>query len=96
MPTRDVVLTDHHAHFVEKRAFTGRCQNASEVLRYGLRLVEAREAQDSVRLHAPREAARIGMADSLALTSIQPGVTRLVAILVSKPSMRCASPSICA
>lgn len=63
MPTRNVVLTDHQAHLVEKLVSTGRYQNASEVLREGLRLIEDREAQDSARLHALREAARIGMTD---------------------------------
>jgi len=63
MPTRNVVLTDHQAQLVEKLVATGRYQNASEVLREGLRLIEDREAQDSARLHALREAARIGMAD---------------------------------
>ena len=63
MPTRNVVLTDHQAHLVERLVSTGRYQNASEVLREGLRLIEDREAQDSARLHALREAARIGMAD---------------------------------
>ena len=63
MPTRNVVLTDHQAHLVEKLVSTGRYQNASEVLREGLRLIEDREAQENARLHALREAARIGMAD---------------------------------
>ena len=43
MPTRNVVLTDHQAHFVEQLVTSGRYQNASEVLREGLRLVERRE-----------------------------------------------------
>ena len=63
MPTRNVVLTDHQADLVEKLVSAGRYQNASEVLREGLRLIEDREAQDNARLHALREAARIGMAD---------------------------------
>jgi len=63
MPTRNVVLTDHQARLVEKLVSTGRYQNASEVLREGLRLIEDREAQDNARLHALREAARVGMAD---------------------------------
>ena len=63
MPTRNVVLTDHQAQLVEKIVSTGRYQNASEVLREGLRLIEDREAQDSARLHALREAARVGIAD---------------------------------
>ena len=63
MPTRNVVLTDHQADLVEKLVSTGRYQNASEVLREGLRLIEDREAQDHARLRALREAARAGMAD---------------------------------
>ena len=63
MPTRNVVLTDHQAHFVENLVSTGRYQNASEVLREGLRLIEDRDAQDKARLHALREAARVGVAD---------------------------------
>lgn len=63
MPTRNVVLTDHQASFVEQLVTTGRYQNASEVLREGLRLVERREAEDEMRLAALREAARIGTAD---------------------------------
>lgn len=63
MPTRNVVLTDHQARLVERLVSTGRYQNASEVLREGLRLIEDREAQDNARLHALRETARVGMAD---------------------------------
>ena len=63
MPTRNVVLTDHQAHLVEKLVATGRYQNASEVLREGLRLIEGREAEDKARLNALRDAARIGVAD---------------------------------
>jgi antitoxin ParD1/3/4 len=63
MPTRNVVLSDHQARLVEKLVSSGRYQNASEVLREGLRLIEDREAQDNARLQALREAARAGMAD---------------------------------
>ena len=63
MPTRNVVLTDHQAELVERLVDSGRYQNASEVLREGLRLLESREAEEKVRLKALREAARIGVAD---------------------------------
>ena len=66
MPTRNVVLTDHQTDLVEKLVASGRYQNASEVLRDGLRMVENREAEEKVRLKALREAARIGIADSAA------------------------------
>ena len=63
MPTRNVVLTSHQAHYVEQLVTSGRYQNASEVLRDGLRLVERRESEDDMRLAALREAARVGIAD---------------------------------
>jgi antitoxin ParD1/3/4 len=63
MPTRNVVLTDHQTQFLEQMVGSGRYQNASEVLREGLRLVERREDEDALRLAALREAARIGMTD---------------------------------
>ena len=63
MPTRNVVLTDHQADLVERLVASGRYQNASEVLRDGLRLIETRDAQDKARLKALREAAKVGMED---------------------------------
>ena len=63
MPTRNVVLTDYQTDFVEKLVASGRYQNASEVLREGLRLVEQRDVEEKVRLKALREAARIGASD---------------------------------
>jgi len=63
MPTRNVVLTDHQAKLIERLVESGRYQNASEVLREGLRLVESREAEEAARLEALREAVRIGIAD---------------------------------
>jgi antitoxin ParD1/3/4 len=44
MPTRNVVLTDHQHEVIETLVSSGRYQNASEVLREGLRLIEQREA----------------------------------------------------
>ncbi len=63
MPTRNVVLTDHQASMVEQLVTSGRYQNASEVLREGLRLVEQREAEDASRLDALRTAVAVGSAD---------------------------------
>jgi antitoxin ParD1/3/4 len=45
MPTRKVVLTDYQAELVERLVSSGRYQNASEVLREGLRLVEDQETE---------------------------------------------------
>jgi antitoxin ParD1/3/4 len=63
MPTRNVVLTDHQASLVERLVSSGRYQNASEVLREGLRLIEQREAKDMAQLEALRSAIRVGVAD---------------------------------
>ena len=63
MPTRNVVLTPHQTTFVEQLVNSGRYQNASEVLREGLRLVEQRERDDAVRLKVLREAVVLGIED---------------------------------
>ena len=63
MPTRNVVLTDRHEQLIGKLVGTGRYQNASEVLREGLRLIEERDAHEAAKLDALRRAADIGFAD---------------------------------
>jgi antitoxin ParD1/3/4 len=60
MPTRNVVLTKRQQELIETLVESGRYQNASEVLRDGLRLVEQREAEDAGKLKALRAAARLG------------------------------------
>lgn len=61
MPTRNVVLTDHQAKLVEQLVESGRYQNASEVLRDGLRLVEQRETDHATKLQALRDAVQLGV-----------------------------------
>ncbi|HET7662097.1 MAG TPA: type II toxin-antitoxin system ParD family antitoxin [Rhodanobacteraceae bacterium] len=63
MPTRNVVLTDQQSSLVDKLVTSGRYQNASEVLRDGLRLVEQRERGYATRLESLREAVTAGVAD---------------------------------
>src|SRR5262245_44756433 len=63
MPTRTVILTERQANLVDRLVKSGRYQNASEVLRDGLRLIETQEAEDRARLKALREAARAGIED---------------------------------
>jgi antitoxin ParD1/3/4 len=63
MPTRNVVLSEHQQQLVESLVQSGRYQNASEVLRDGLRLVEERDRRENAKLKALRQAARKGWAD---------------------------------
>lgn len=63
MPTRNVVLTEQQHAFVESLVRSGRYQNASEVLREGLRMVERREVEESARLAALRAATERGWDD---------------------------------
>ena len=50
MPTRNVVLSDRQQQLVESLVQSGRYQNASEVLREGLRLIEQRERLEGAKL----------------------------------------------
>jgi antitoxin ParD1/3/4 len=63
MPTRNVVLTQQQHEFVDSLVQSGRYQNASEVLREGLRLVEREEAEEAAKIAALRLAAEQGWSD---------------------------------
>lgn len=63
MPTRNVVITDHQAKLIDQLISEGSYQNGSEVLREGLRLVEARRAEEKAKLKALREAIQVGIDD---------------------------------
>src|ERR1700740_149209 len=67
--TRNVVLTDHQAELIEDLVATGRFQNASEVLREGIRLVEQRMAEDRARVDALRSAILVDEPDIDAVKS---------------------------
>lgn len=63
MATRNVVLGQHQHEFVDALVRSGRYQNASEVLREGLRLLEREEAQEAAKLGALQQAAAYGWDD---------------------------------
>jgi antitoxin ParD1/3/4 len=50
MSTRNISLTEHYDQFVAGAVTTGRYQNASEVVRAGLRLLEDRENEQQEKL----------------------------------------------
>lgn len=66
MPTRNVVLTDHHEAFIHRLVGTGRYQNASEVMRDALRSLERREAAAAAALAGLRQLIEPGMAQARA------------------------------
>lgn len=63
MPTRNINLTEHQDELVAKYVASGRYQNASEVIRDGLRLMESRDAEERARLEALRSAIDAGIED---------------------------------
>ena len=56
MATRNVVLSEHQATLIAELILSGRHQNASEVLREGLRLLERRESEEAAKLEGLRRA----------------------------------------
>ncbi len=63
MPTRNVVLSQHQHELVEELVRSGRYQNASEVLRAGLRLLEREQANEEAKAAVLRQAAEQGWSD---------------------------------
>lgn len=60
MATRNVVLTEHQEELITSLVSAGRFQNASEVLREGLRLVERDQQVFEAKLEALRAAVKEG------------------------------------
>ncbi len=63
MPARNVNLTEHFADFVDANVASGRFQNASEVVREALRLLERRQSEEDLKLEALRQAVAVGLED---------------------------------
>ncbi len=60
MPTRNINLTERYDAFLARQVKCGRFQNASEVVRAGLRLLERQALEEEAKLAALREAAKAG------------------------------------
>ena len=60
MPTRNINLTDHFDHFVQRQVSSGRYSNASEIVRDALRLLEEEEQERLAKLKALRRSAKHG------------------------------------
>lgn len=63
MATRNIVLTDHLSQVVDRLVASGRYQNASEVLRAGLRMVEELESTYTTKMKDLRAAIDAGEQD---------------------------------
>jgi len=61
MPT-SVALSPHFEHFIREQVESGRFNNASEVVRAGLRLLEDQQKQTDLKLNALRAAIVTGLA----------------------------------
>jgi antitoxin ParD1/3/4 len=61
MPTRNVSLTTELDRFVETEIQSGRFENASEVIRAGLRSLEREEQQEYAKITALRVAIQAGL-----------------------------------
>lgn len=82
MPTRNVVITDHQNRMIDELVASGRYQNASEVLREGLRLIEARAAREAAKLQALRDAVQVGLDDIEAGRYVEVGSPEALAALM--------------
>ena len=61
MPKRSISLTEDLDRFVESEVKSGRFSNASEVVREGLRLMEARDSEDRAKLEWLRRSVKEGL-----------------------------------
>ncbi|MBT9330739.1 type II toxin-antitoxin system ParD family antitoxin [Paracidobacterium acidisoli] len=66
MPTRNVHLTPELDSFVSEKIQSGRYDNASEVIRAGLRALEQAELEDKAKVEALRTAIQAGIDSRIA------------------------------
>jgi antitoxin ParD1/3/4 len=64
MSTKNVVLTKHHEKFISSLVNGGQYQNASEVMRDGLRVLEERHQEHLLKLELLRKQVKLGLEES--------------------------------
>jgi antitoxin ParD1/3/4 len=84
MPTRNVNLTDELDRFVARKIKSGRYENASEVVRAGLRTLEREEHQYEAKLAGLRAAIDEGDASGIAEGNVFARVRRTLKLPVSR------------
>jgi antitoxin ParD1/3/4 len=85
MPTRNVNLTNELDRFVAKKVKTGRYENASEVVRAGLRSLEREEQQFQAKLAGLRTALDEGDASGIAKGRVLGRVRKALKLPGSSP-----------
>jgi antitoxin ParD1/3/4 len=83
MPTRNVNLTHELDRFVATKVKSGRYENASEVVRAGLRTLEREERQYEIKLAALRAAIDEGDASGIAEDNVFGRVRKVFKLPVS-------------
>lgn len=83
MPTRNVNLTHELDRFVATKIKSGRYENASEVVRAGLRTLEREERQYEIKLAALRAAIDQGDASGIADDNVFGRVRKVLKLPVS-------------
>ena len=83
MPTRNVNLTDELERFVVAKVASGRYENASEVVRAGLRSLEREEQRYEARLAGLRAAIDAGDASGIAEGNVFGRVRKALKLPVS-------------
>jgi antitoxin ParD1/3/4 len=75
MPARNVSLTPYLADFVDRNVKSGQFQNASEVVREALRLLDKGQQEQAAKLEALRAAVKVGLdaAERGDVTMVRPG-----------------------
>jgi antitoxin ParD1/3/4 len=84
MPTRNVNLTRELDHFVATKVKSGRYENASEVVRAGLRTLEREERHHEAKLAALRAAIDEGDASGIAKGNAFGRVRKALKLSVSR------------
>lgn len=83
MPTRNISLTNELDRFVATKVKSGRYENASEVVRAGLRTLEREEQQYEIKLAALRAAIDEGDASGIASGDVFRRVRRKLKLATS-------------
>ena len=85
MPTRNVNLTEELDRFVRTKVASGRYENASEVVRDALRVLEFEEQMRQAKIAALREAIDEGDASGAAIGDSFARVRRRLKAVAARP-----------